>query len=153
MRPDRMISDSEAKKILQSGKYGILSTVSSDGVPYGVPVNYFYIPEDNALYFHCALKGRKLDNITSNSKVSFVVTGKEQIVEERFTTYYESVIIAGTASVLTDEEEKREKLVQLCEKLAPTAVERRDAVITKQLPAVAIVKVTICEITGKRNQS
>ena len=152
MSPDKKLPDAAATEILKQGKYGVLSTVSADGIPYGVPVNYFYVAQDNALYFHCAVKGRKIENITANSKVSFVVIGSEQIVEDLLTTRYESVMVTGTASLITDEEEKRAKLLQLCEVLTPTAVAHRGAgVVPEHLPPVAIVKIAIDEISGKKH--
>lgn len=152
MKPERKISTEDALNILKNGKYGVLSTVSQAGVPYGVPLNYFYLPENNALYFHCALKGRKLENIAANSKVSFAVIGSEKIVESRFTTNYESVIVTGTASIVTDQTEKRSLLVQLCRQLAPTALGRMDEVIDRHMPAAKLVKIDVEEVSGKRNQ-
>lgn len=152
MKPSRRMSETDAIQILKEGTYGVLSTSSRDGNPYGVPLNYFYVPEDHAIYFHCFVKGRKLDNIMKNDRVSFVVVGNEKIIPERFVTHYESVVITGTASLITDDKEKTERLLQLCKALAPTAVERREEVIRKQLSAVVIVKVKIEEICGKRNR-
>jgi len=152
IKPERSISPAEARRILREGRYGVLSTVSQDGVPYGVPVNYFYVEADQAIYFHCFLRGRKLDNIRENPLVSFVVVGSEQIVPERFVTHYESVIVSGRATLITDDHEKARKLVQLCEALVPASLERRDQVIRQQLAAVTIVKIAIAEISGKRNQ-
>jgi nitroimidazol reductase NimA-like FMN-containing flavoprotein (pyridoxamine 5'-phosphate oxidase superfamily) len=61
-------------------------------------------------------------------------------------------MVTGTTSFITDNEEKVKKLVQLCQILAPGAIERRDEVIKKELPAVTIIKLSIDEITGKRNR-
>jgi uncharacterized protein len=68
-RADRAIPESEAQEILQAGEYGVLSTVSADGQPYGVPVSYSYAGD--VIYFHCAVEGRKLENLSGNNKVSF----------------------------------------------------------------------------------
>lgn len=152
IKPERGVSRTEALRILREGKYGVLSTASKSGMPYGVPVNYFYVEADQAIYFHCFVRGRKLDNIRENSLVSFVVVGREQIVPERFVTHYESVIVSGRATLITDDAEKTEKLIQLCAALAPSSLERRDQVIQRQLAAVTIVKLEIDQISGKRNQ-
>lgn len=152
IRLDRRMSEADALQILKNGKYGVISTSSSDGLPYGVPINYFYVEEENAIYFHCFIKGRKMDNIKENNRVSFVVVGKEEIIPERFVTHYESVMVAGRAVLITDDGEKARRLMQLCETLTPTSIKRREELIKKSLPAVAIVKIEIDEITGKRNQ-
>lgn len=151
MKPNNRLPESDAEEILKRGKYGVLSTISPDGTPYGVPLNYFYAPEDSALYFHGAVNGRKIENITANGNVSFVVIGSEQIAEEQLTTRYESVIVTGIASLITDDKEKRDKLGQLCEILAPAGAERTKKILSGPLPPVAIVKITIHEITGKKH--
>ena len=38
-RKDREISEEEACQLLATGEYGVLSTVGSDGEPYGVPLS------------------------------------------------------------------------------------------------------------------
>ncbi len=93
--PDRHMSDEDAVQVVLNGKYGVLSTASKDAEPYGVAVNYVYVPGDNALYFHCQLKGRKISNMRENDRVSLFVIGREEIVPERFITHYESAIVTG----------------------------------------------------------
>ncbi|HWR07472.1 pyridoxamine 5'-phosphate oxidase family protein [Sporomusa sp.] len=57
MRLTKQELDSERiRKILETTFYGVLSTVSEDGMPYGVPLNH--VLENNKLYFHCAVNSR-----------------------------------------------------------------------------------------------
>ena len=151
-RPERAMSEQDALAVLKSSEYGVLSTCSVEGIPYGVPVNYYYSQEENAIYFHCANNGRKLDNITANNLVSFVVVGSQIIIPERYTTHYDSAIVAGRARIIDHEQEKKSILIQLCEVLTPSAIERRDEVIQKYFNAVTIVKIDIDSVTGKRNR-
>jgi len=95
-RRDREISVEEAVAILDSAEYGVLSTASEDGQPYGVPLNYVY--RNNCVYFHCALSGHKLDNIQANAKVSFCAVGNTNILPASFATEYESAVAFGVAS-------------------------------------------------------
>lgn len=143
MNPSRRMSQEDACKLLKQGKYGVLSLAGKEGTPYGIPLNYFYVPEERSIYFHCFIKGRKMDYMKENNRVSFVVIGGEKIVPEKFVTHYDSVMVTGEASFITNKEEKIKRLLQLCQVLAPEAVERRDEVIEKQLPAVAIVKLLL----------
>ncbi len=85
-RAERMVSQGEARRLLDSSSYGVLSLVSPDGQPYGVPVNHVYVPQDNAVYIHCAQEGQKLDFLRENPKASFTVVGSGQVIEEKFTT-------------------------------------------------------------------
>lgn len=148
---NRQLPHEQAVEILKNASYGVLSMVDETGAPYGVPINYYYEPQDNALYFHCALKGRKLDCIKANPRVSFAVVGAETLVPEQFTTYYESVILSGTASLIEGAEEKKQHITRLCEVLTPGPTDLRDAEIEKSLPALHILKLQIEEITGKKN--
>jgi uncharacterized protein len=95
-RKDREITTREAIEILNSAEYGVLSTVGKDGQPYGVPLSYVY--RNSSIYFHCALIGQKLDNITDNPKVSFCVVGKTKVLPDKFATEYESAVAFGFAS-------------------------------------------------------
>lgn len=152
IRPNRKMPQEDAYRVLREGRYGVLSMSAKDGTPYGVPLNYFYVPEENAIFFHCSTKGRKIDCLKENDRISFVVVGREEIVPERFVTHYDSVIVTGTASFITDGQEKVKRLLQLCRALAPASVGRRDEVIRKELAAVMIVKISIQSVTGKRNR-
>jgi nitroimidazol reductase NimA-like FMN-containing flavoprotein (pyridoxamine 5'-phosphate oxidase superfamily) len=142
----------DAVQLLLKGTYGVLSVASSQGKPYGVPLNYYYLPEEQAIFFHCFVKGRKIDTLKENDRVSFVVIGRETIMPERFVTHYDSVMVEGRAEVITDPEEKTKRLLQLCDTLAPGVLDRRDEVIRRQLPAVNIIKVHVETISGKQNR-
>ena len=101
-RKDRGMNEAEARELLERGEYGILSTCSPDGQPYGIPLSYCVI--DNAIYFHCALEGRKLEILANNGRVSFCVVGKTEVLPDKFATCYESVIVTGRATEVFDEE-------------------------------------------------
>ena len=92
-RKDRSISNEETFALLKKAGYGVLSTVTEDGKPYGVPLNYCII--DNGIYFHCAIDGQKIDNIEKNQSASFCVVGDIEILPDTFSTRYESVIVTG----------------------------------------------------------
>lgn len=68
-RKDRDMVEAEARELLERGEYGVLSACGPDGQPYGIPLSYCVI--DNAIYFHCALEGHKLEILAANGKVSF----------------------------------------------------------------------------------
>jgi nitroimidazol reductase NimA-like FMN-containing flavoprotein (pyridoxamine 5'-phosphate oxidase superfamily) len=111
-RTDRRSTEQEAWELLERGEYGVLSTISADGAPYGVPVSYCVV--DGAICFHCALEGHKVENIAADSRVSFCVVGATELLPASFSTRYESVIVVGRASELFADEKLRalEGLVQ-----------------------------------------
>ena len=102
--PGRGITDLEARELLERGEYGILSTCDPDGQPYGIPLSYCVI--DNAIYFHCAVEGHKLENLAANSRVSFCVVGNTEVLPNQFATRYESVVVTGRATEMFDDEKQ-----------------------------------------------
>jgi uncharacterized protein len=145
-RADRAIPDHEAREILQAGEYGILSTVSADGQPYGVPVSYSYTGE--VIYFHCAVEGHKLENLSSNNKVSFCVVGKTQVLPDKFATNYESVIVFGTAVEIVDDE-KHTGLVELLQKYSSGFMDKGLRYIDGDGHKARVYKIVIDAMTGK----
>jgi nitroimidazol reductase NimA-like FMN-containing flavoprotein (pyridoxamine 5'-phosphate oxidase superfamily) len=145
-RKDRMITNTETLSILEKGEYGILSTASSDNEPYGVPLNYCLI--DKCIYFHCAVEGRKIDNINNNPKVSFCVVGKTEILPEKFGTNYESCIVYGLASESFGEE-KQLALESLIFKYSKSFVPEGLKYIEKLKDKARVFKISIESISGK----
>jgi len=101
-RTERGVTEPEARELLERGEYGILSTCGLAGQPYGIPLSYCVM--NNAIYFHCAVEGHKLENIAADSRVSFCVVGKTEVLPDQFATRYESVIISGSAAEVFDGE-------------------------------------------------
>lgn len=137
-------------KILDAAFHGVLSTVSEDGTPYGVPLNY--ILSGNTLYFHCAQKGHKIDNINRNPTASFVVVGATKPLPEFFTARYESVIAFGTVRFITGAQEKAQVMRLLCQKYMPEVLERANSVIPSYLSKLSILEMTIERLSGKTSE-
>ncbi len=57
----------ELERILAAATIGRMASIGKDGYPYITPVNFVY--DQGCIYFHCALKGEKLDNIARNARV------------------------------------------------------------------------------------
>jgi nitroimidazol reductase NimA-like FMN-containing flavoprotein (pyridoxamine 5'-phosphate oxidase superfamily) len=145
-RKDRLITNAETFSILEKGEYGILSTVSSNNEPYGVPLNYCLI--DECIYFHCALEGRKINNIDKNPRVSFCVVGKTEVLPDKFGTKYESCIVEGLASESLGEE-KQLALEGLIHKYSENFVSEGLKYIEKLKDKTRVFKISIESISGK----
>jgi nitroimidazol reductase NimA-like FMN-containing flavoprotein (pyridoxamine 5'-phosphate oxidase superfamily) len=145
-RKDKQITLEEAQTLLTVSEHGIMSTVDSDGQPYGVPLNYVYINE--AIYFHCALSGHKIDNIENNSKVSFCVVGDIKILPADFSTNFVSAVVFGVASEAL-EKERYDALLALVEKYSPDFLEEGRKYIEKLDKVTKVVKIDIQQISGK----
>lgn len=145
-RSDRQLSDKDMKEILEVGEYGILSTIGENGYPYGVPISYVYI--DSKIFFHCAAGvGLKEENITYNDKVCFTVVGKTEVLPEKFSTKYESVIAFGTAKKSMEMKEKA--LEGLIKKYSPDFMEKGLNYIESAHYMTDVFEITIESITAK----
>lgn len=145
-RKERELKNDEAVEILKNNTYGVLSTVSENGYPYGVPISYTFF--NNSIYFHCAVTGHKLDNISNNDRVSFCVVGHTEILPEEFSTKYESVIVFGRA-VEVSEDEKDRALLEIVNKYSADYIEQGKEYIQKGGKATKVIKISIEHISGK----
>lgn len=145
-RKDRLITNTETFSILEKGEYGILSTLSSNNEPYGVPVNYCLVNE--CIFFHCSLEGKKIDNINKNPKVSFCVVGGTEVLPDKFGTKYESCIVQGLASESFGEE-KQMALEGLIHKYSENFVSEGLEYIEKLKNKTRVLKISIESISGK----
>ncbi len=146
-RKDKLITIEEARELLARAEYGILSTAGTDGQPYGLPLNYVY--KDNAIYFHCALVGHKLDNLKNNPKVSFCVVGDTQVLPAEFSTNYISSVAFGVATEAQGQE-RYDAFLWLLEKYSPDFIEEGRKYIDKKGDATKVIKMEVHHITGKR---
>ena len=147
-RKRQQLTEAECVEILNRNTSGVLAVSGDSGYPYAVPLSYIY--DGNALYFHCAKNGHKLDAIKNCDKVSFCVIDQDKVVPQEYTTYFRSVVIFGRASIVNSEDEIRTAIEKLAIKYNPADdKEHRDAVIDKEYAAMLIVKIDIDHMTGK----
>jgi uncharacterized protein len=145
-RNDRAITPEEAKRLLETAEYGVLSMASPDGVPHGIPLNFSF--ENDCVYFHCAPEGRKIDLLSANRKVSFCVVGGTEVMPEKFSTKYESVVAEGIAEELF-EKDKREGLVLLLRKYSPDHLREGLEYIDRTFDRTRVFRIRLASITGK----
>lgn len=145
-RSDREITPQEAREILGNAEYGVLSTVGTDGQPYGVPLSFVF--RNGSIYFHCASSGHKLDNIEHNAKVSFCAVGKTKVQPEKFGTEYESAVVFGVASEVSGVE-RYDALLWLLEKYCPDFFEEGKQYIEQKDRMTRVFKIEVDYISGK----
>lgn len=148
-RKRQAISDGDTRAVLERGTSGVLALDGDGGYPYAVPISYVY--DGSRLYFHSAVAGHKLDSIRRNSKASFCVVDKDQIVPEEYTTYFRSAIVFGNIRVIENPEEKRAAAEKLAVKYAPdNGAERMQSAIDKSWNSLCMLEMTIDHMTGKQ---
>ncbi|MDE6906548.1 MAG: pyridoxamine 5'-phosphate oxidase family protein [Lachnospiraceae bacterium] len=143
----RALTDEMTRELLERGEFGVLSTVSKDGEPYGVPMSYAFA--DGKVYLHCAREGHKLDNITDTPQVCFTVVGDTEVLPEKFSTKYKSAIVFGRAEVLEDSEEKMKGILALMGKYSADFLEEGRAYAERAFAKFKVIKIVPEYISGK----
>ena len=147
-RKKQQLSTKECVEILRKRTSGVLAVFGEDGYPYAVPISYVY--EDGKIYFHSAKAGHKIDAIQQNSKVSFCIIDQDQVVPEKYTSYFRSVIVFGKVRILEDDQEKYKSIEQLAVKYAPDdREEERKKAIEQEWNAFCMLELTSEHMTGK----
>lgn len=145
-RKDRATSKEKALTLLNNCEYGILSTASKNGEPYGIPLSYCV--SDNSIYFHCADEGKKLELFKQNNSVSFCVIGSTEILHDKFSTKFESVIVAGKVEEVFNDE-KQIGLEGLLHKYSPSFLDEGIAYIARATKKTKVFKISINSLSGK----
>ncbi|MBQ7654011.1 MAG: pyridoxamine 5'-phosphate oxidase family protein [Clostridia bacterium] len=146
-RARQELSKEECEKILLENKTGVLGVIGDGGYPYTVPLNFVY--ESGKIYFHCAKTGHKLDAIKNDPKVSFCVVDKDDVVKEKLTTYFKSVIVFGRARELTDDEEIYEAAEKLGLKYSDD-LEYIKEEIERERKILSCVEISVEHMSGKQ---
>ncbi len=135
--------------LLNRAQVGRVATVSTDGTPYVVPVNFAF--EGDRIYFHCALEGMKLDYIKANPKVGFETDELTELYSSPDRpcfcgSYYQGVIARGKAAIVTDREKKMHALWLLVEKYVGKRYgDMPDDIVGR----TCVVEILVDEISGK----
>lgn len=149
-RKDREMQQDFAWLVTDKCEYAVLAMADTAGMPYCVPVSICL--EDNYIYFHCALQGKKLDILRMNPRVCMTCVGDTRRLTDQFTTEYESAIIYGTAEEIMQDSEKVHALRLLCERHTPANMHAFEEAITRSLARTGVWKITVEQITGKRKK-
>jgi len=150
-RADKEITDpDELHRILDEAPVLHLGVID-DGRPYVVPLNF--AREGEALWLHCAAEGRKLRCLRSEPYVCVEVEKLIRITKGEsacgaWTSHYESAIGFGTATVVTDDENRTQGLRAIMAKYSG----RRDWQFKPEtLARTVVVRVDLESLTGKRS--
>ena len=146
-----LVTDPEQiRHILDSGKVLHLG-LSVNNEPYVVPMNYGYTMEDGKLviYLHSAVKGRKLEMIRTNPKVSFSIDCDRMPFEGRvpcqYGMVYSSIMGRGTATLVEDPEAK----MQAMSILMKTQTGKDFNFNERLVSIVTVIRIDVAEYTAK----
>ena len=149
-REIRITEPDEIARILNNAKVMHMG-LAVDNEPYVLPMNYGYVLEESklTLYLHSAVKGRKLDMIRSNPKVSFSIDCDRMPFEGRvacqYGLVYSSIMGKGTATVVEDVEEKKQAMSILMKTQTGKDFTFEDRLVS----IVAVIRIDVSEYTAK----
>ena len=149
-RRDRQLTEAETMEIIQRGEYGVLCTVTPEGLPYGVPISYALDEGANIIYFHGTIQeGQKTDNLAHQPQACLTIVLQTELMPEKFATKYWSANAFGLVSNVSDEAEKRHGLKCILKKYAHDYMEQGEKYIDSAIGRTRVMKMTIQSITGK----
>ena len=147
-RTAQQLSYEEAEAVLLRCSAGVLALTGDKAFPYAVPLSYVYDGEH--IYFHSATEGHKIDAIQRNPNASFAVIDQDEVIPEKYTTAYRSVVVFGSVRIIDDEVEKRIAARKLALKYAPDNTEQQhNEMIERTWERFCMLEMSIAHLTGK----
>lgn len=143
----QLLSNEVAVEVLERNTGGTLALLGDEDYPYAVPISYVYT--DGKIYFHSAKEGHKIDAIKNHDKASFCVIDKDQIVPEKYTTYFRSVIAFGKIRIIEDKSEIRKFATILAMKYSADFAEGIPEEIDSTINSMVIIEMEIEHMTAK----
>ena len=141
------LSAEKCAEILRTEPRGVLAVIGDGGYPYTVPLDFVY--DDEKLFFHSAVEGHKVDAVFRNPKASFCVLSQRELSDDGWSYYFDSVVVFGRVSVVSDEVERLDKLRKLGLKYYPSADEGEEE-IRRDMKRALLLRFDIEHMSGKR---
>lgn len=147
----KITSIEEIIDILIKTKYVTLA-MCVDNIPYLVTLSHGYDQKKNAIYFHCAKKGKKIDVLKQNN----VVWGQALIdmgyVEGKCDHLYSTAQFKGRVTFIEDIDEKQHALnvmIKQQEKMPEKVI--GEQISKKSIKNVNIGMIDISFLSGKKS--
>jgi len=146
----------KVREFLHQEHVGRISTIDEYGYPQIIPMNFVFL--NDVIYMHSHPKGEKIQNFKRNDKVGFEVDRELEFLPSYFEdpknasladTLYISIVIKGTATLVTNREEKTLALNGLMEKYQPEGGYDPITSEMRVLDGVAVIKIIPRSLQGK----
>ena len=155
-RPHLTQADEWIRAFLREARIGHIAS-SMDGQPFINPTMFWLDEANHQIVFHSNVAGRIRSNIESNPKVSLEASERGRFLPSNvaleFSLQFRSVVVFGTARVVTDPDEARRLLYGMIGKYfaAMTAGKEYRGITDKELRATSIYALQIDAWSGKEN--
>jgi nitroimidazol reductase NimA-like FMN-containing flavoprotein (pyridoxamine 5'-phosphate oxidase superfamily) len=151
-RKDKEItSQADMQAIIKRGQYTVVALCHNDE-PYLVTMNYGYDEKKNALYFHAALEGQKLEFIEHNPNACATIIEDLGYKQGECSHSYRTVVIRGRMAIVDNLDEKKHGLNILIDHLEQSPAETKLKFLKNDLTydTVTVLRLDIEDITGKQ---
>ena len=149
-RKDREMGRETALAVLDKCEWAVLAMVDGAGLPYCLPITI--VRDGETLYFHGALSGEKAQCLRARPRVCLTAVGDTRIVQEKFTTEYESAVVRGRVEEITGPAAKLEALRLLCLHHCPDGMGGFEAEAGASLRRTGVWALHMENITAKRKK-
>ena len=151
-RREKEVTDRrELVRVLLEARHVTVAMCDEDG-PYLVTLTHGFDEGRNALYFHCAKDGRKVEALRRDNRVWGQALVDLGYAEGSCDHLYETTQFRGKVTFVEDLEEKRHALVTMIRKNEPEPEKVISEQITDEtLRSVGIGRIDIDLMTGKRS--
>ena len=155
-RPHLTRDDDWIRTFLKEVKVGHIAT-SSDGQAFVNPTTFWYDETHHQIVFHSNVAGRVRSNIEGNPKVSLEASELGKLLPSNvaleFSLQFRSIVVFGSARLVTDPAEARHLLYGLIGKYFPTMHAGKEfrEITDKELRATSIYVIQIESWSGKEN--
>jgi len=123
--------------------------LSDDNIPYIVPLCFGY--QNNTIYVHGSLEGRKIDILQKNQNVCFEFDVDTKIVENesacKWGMKYKSVIGFGKALFIKEKDDKQKALDIIMRQYSDRPAQFSE----KAINGTTVIKIEIKSMTGKQS--
>ncbi|MCA9875795.1 MAG: pyridoxamine 5'-phosphate oxidase family protein [Anaerolineales bacterium] len=157
-RQDRAVTDEAwIRALLHRAPVGYLATVRDDQ-PFINSNLFVYDEAAHILYMHTARLGRTQANVAADGRFCFTVTEMGRLLPAdealEFSVEYASVVVFGTAVLVTEETEATYGLQLLLDKYAPHLTPGADyrPPVAEELKRTAVYRLNIETWSGKKKE-
>lgn len=153
-KKERKINDkNKIREILLKGKYVTISMCRRDE-PYIITLSYGFDEAQNALYFHSANLGLKLDILKENSNVCATIIEDLGYINGACSHKYRSVVFWGNMTIINELGEKKHAFDVLLDHLEenPNKLKKRFFKNEKSYEDTCIMRLDIVRVTGKASE-
>lgn len=151
-RKEKEVKDKgEMVRVLNAARYITIAMVDVDG-PYLATLTHVYDSQRDAVYFHCAHEGRKVDVLRRDGRVWGQALVDNGYVEGKCDHLFETTQFRGSVVFVKDMEEKRHALELMIRKNDSKPEKIVAEQLTKRsLERVNIGRIDIEYMSGKRS--